>query len=80
MTRSIETAAPGIGAADEPNHDAGVVGELVETLRVIANASERSETAFGGKMSDVTRVFEHITRVARAALAKYATQQGGGAA
>lgn len=41
------------------------VGELEVALGIIARASERSETMFGGKMSDVTRVFESITCVAR---------------
>lgn len=43
---------------------------MLEALNVIANASQRSETMFGGKMSEVTRVFENITRVSRAAIAK----------
>lgn len=42
--------------------------EALEALNVIARASERSETMFGGKMSDVTRVFQNISRVARQAL------------
>ena len=50
--------------------------ELLEALNVIARASERSEKLFGGSMSEVTRVFENITRVARAAIAR-ATGQGG---
>lgn len=42
--------------------------EAVGALTVIANASERSETMFGGKMSEITRVFQNITRVSRSAL------------
>lgn len=37
-------------------------------LKVIGDAASRSEAMFGGKMSEVTRVFENITRVSRAAL------------
>lgn len=39
-----------------------------EALNVIANASKRAEGMFGGSMSEVTRVFENITRVSLAAL------------
>ena len=45
-------------------------GVLEGALVVISNASERSEAMFGGEMSDVTRVFQHITRVARTALSR----------
>ncbi|CAN7304234.1 hypothetical protein LJR164_001589 [Phenylobacterium sp. LjRoot164] len=41
--------------------------ELAGALNVVANASARSETMFGGRMSEVTRVFENITRVSRTA-------------
>lgn len=49
-----------------------------KALSVIANASERSETMFGGKMSEVTRVFEHITRVSRQALSSSQGRHEGG--
>ena len=54
------------GAAIRPKPPAE--DELLKALGVIANASERSETMFGGKMSDVSRVFQNISRVARAAI------------
>jgi hypothetical protein len=47
-----------------------VMPEMLETLRIIARASQRSESMFGGRMSDVTRVFENITRVSLAAITK----------
>lgn len=50
---------------------------VVEALSVIAAASERSETMFGGKMSEVTRVFQHITRVSREALASISPRAEG---
>jgi len=66
MARATEDGRQGAvarAAAAEARAD-----RLAKDLTVIANASERSETMFGGKMSDVTRVFQHISRVARAAL------------
>lgn len=50
--------------------------ELEGALRVIANASRRSETMFGGKMSDVTRVFVNITRVAESAITAQPAGEG----
>lgn len=44
-------------------------------LSVIAAASRRSETMFGGKMSEITRVFENITRVSEQALATLQPKQ-----
>ena len=71
---------PDMLASDEVTANARLIAaapELLEALNVIARASERSEKLFGGSMSEVTRVFENITRVARAAIAR-ATGQGGG--
>lgn len=49
-----------------------------KALSVIANASERSETMFGGKMSEVTQVFQHITRISRQALSSSQGRHEGG--
>lgn len=55
---------------------ASVMEEMASALTVIGNASERSETMFGGKMSEIARVFQHMTRVARTALSHYRTLGG----
>lgn len=47
---------------------------LKADLTVIRNASQTSERIFGGSMSEVTRVFQNITRVARMHLSR--TQAG----
>lgn len=47
-------------------------------LTVIGNASERSERMFGGSLSDVTLVFENITRVSRQALSSIQKEPGNG--
>lgn len=69
MVREMRTRADALetvlAALRSPDPE---VDRLKSTMLVIANASEKSETMFGGKMSDVTRVFQHISRVARAAL------------
>ncbi|MEN5176357.1 hypothetical protein [Brevundimonas diminuta] len=49
--------------------------DLLVALDAIAKASERSETMFGGKMSDVTRVFQNISRVSRTAIARARGEQ-----
>lgn len=41
------------------------IAELEANLAVIGKAAERSQRLFGGSMSEVTKVFEHIARVAR---------------
>lgn len=71
MTRSIETAAPGRSEATAPNLDAGVVGDLVEALTAVLDHSGARGTYHALKYADAVEKAE-------AALAKYATQQGGG--
>lgn len=51
---------------------------MAKTLKVIARASQRSETMFGGKMSEVTQVFQHITRVSDQALRPQPSTEGEG--
>lgn len=63
---------------EELKRERSVKADLLEALDVIAKASERSETMFGGKMSDVTRVFQNISRVSRAAIARARGEQDGG--
>lgn len=65
-------------SSEENKRIALAAPDLLEALDVIAKASERSETMFGGKMSDVTRVFQNISRVSRAAIARARGEQDGG--
>ena len=72
MTRSIETAAPGTEAQPE------CIKGLIEALETIAEGHDAGR--HDGLPEDYpAHDADMMFAIARAALAKYATQQGGGA-